>query len=288
MTGNKLFFFLLLLGTVQGGVIDLSNESDSDSVVVLGGPADPHDGGLIDLSNDSDSESIAAASANPMIRSAEDQAEEQERRVRARAPRSDDQPQGVLQNVQQAQPAQCVLQNVQQAQPAQGVLQNVQQAQGLYQFAYSNLQQLPVAAQNVRQDLPDIVRPIFQELAEFMSLGELSRDRNRMLSPDADRMVFSPDGNLYDLLEARILALLSFVPDTRLTQGERHLAEMCIEFIVDIFASMLVAYGVAHPIAMIIAISTIVFGNRMAHGKLVNFLLLSNFGFLTHLCLYSH
>ena len=279
-------------------MIDLSNESDSDSVVVLGGPADPHDGGLIDLSNDSDSESIAAASANPMIRSAEDQAEEQERRVRARAPRSDDQPQGVqniqqaqpqgvLQNVQQAQPAQGVLQNVQQAQP-QGVLQNVQQAQGLYQFAYSNLQQLPVAAQNVRQDLPDIVRPIFQELAEFMSLGELSRDRNRMLSPDADRMVFSPDGNLYDLLEARILALLSFVPDTRLTQGERHLAEMCIEFIVDIFASMLVAYGVAHPIAMIIAISTIVFGNRMAHGKLVNFLLLSNFGFLTHLCLYSH
>ncbi len=97
-------------------------------------------------------------------------------------------------------------------------------------------------------------------------------------TPSLLRMLFSPDGFLHSLIHGRILAILNFVPNTRITAGQtpgpgslgqRHVInEQSIDFIIDTFVRILVRYGLGQPIALVLALCTIVFADRMPFCEL--------------------
>lgn len=95
-------------------------------------------------------------------------------------------------------------------------------------------------------------------------------------TPSLLRMLFSPDGFLHSLIHGRILAILYFVPNTRISAGhtpvslgERHIIdEQSIDFIIDLFARILVRYGIGRQVALVLALCTIVFADRMPFCEL--------------------
>jgi hypothetical protein len=184
-------------------------------------------------------------------------------------------------NVQQVAPPQ-VGNNVQQAAPPQ-VGNNDWNL-------YHQWQNLPQWARNLlvdpyqRVQQFDNLRSIFSTEPNFMQLlgmlqpnsphRQLMRDDTN--TPSMLRMLFSPDGFLHSLIHGRVLAILNFVPNTRIAAGQtpgslgqRHVInEQSIDFIIDTFVRILVRYGLGRPVALVLALCTIVFADRMPFCEL--------------------
>ena len=185
--------------------------------------------------------------------------------------------------------------NVQQPAPQMG---NVQQQAAPPQGAGNNGWNLYHQWQNPPQWIMNLLADPYQGVQQFDNLRRIFRTETNFMqllgmlqpnsihrplmedptnTPSLLRMLFSPDGFLRSVLHGRILAILNFVPNTRITAGQtpggglgqRHIInEQSIDFIIDTFVRILVRFGLPRQVAHVLALCTIVFADRLPFCEL--------------------